>query len=140
MFDELKNQWGWAGFTTQDLKRCRLMVRVVRLIYNWCNLFVRLAEPDKHLEAITSRPLLLHAVRKEISHGGQTFIRISSAHGKFDKAQRLLGKISAFFKTLKDRAEQLTTKECWYRILSKAVEKYQNGRVLKPPILLPALG
>src|SRR6516165_3196443 len=22
-FDELKNHWGWGGFTTQDLKRCR---------------------------------------------------------------------------------------------------------------------
>jgi hypothetical protein len=22
VFDELKNQWGWGGFTTQDLKRC----------------------------------------------------------------------------------------------------------------------
>jgi hypothetical protein len=21
-FDELKNQWGWGGFTTHDLKRC----------------------------------------------------------------------------------------------------------------------
>src|SRR6478736_2976065 len=24
-FDELKNQWGWAGFVTRDLARCRLM-------------------------------------------------------------------------------------------------------------------
>jgi hypothetical protein len=23
-FDELKNQWGWAGFTTQDRKRCQI--------------------------------------------------------------------------------------------------------------------
>ena len=22
-YDELKNQWGWGGYTTQDLKRCR---------------------------------------------------------------------------------------------------------------------
>ncbi|MDA8421434.1 MAG: transposase [Pseudomonadota bacterium] len=26
-FDELKNQWGWGGFTTHDLKRCRLIAR-----------------------------------------------------------------------------------------------------------------
>jgi len=26
-FDELKNQWGWGGFTTQDLHRCRLSAR-----------------------------------------------------------------------------------------------------------------
>ena len=35
IFDELKNQWSWGGFTTQDLKRCRLMARNTALIYNW---------------------------------------------------------------------------------------------------------
>ena len=25
VFDELGNQWGWGGFTTQDLTRCRLL-------------------------------------------------------------------------------------------------------------------
>ena len=34
-FDELKNQWGWGGFTTKDLKRCRLMAKMIGLIYNW---------------------------------------------------------------------------------------------------------
>ena len=58
-FDELKNQWGWGGFTTHDLKRCRLLARSVALIYNWWSLFVRLADPQHHREAITSRPLLL---------------------------------------------------------------------------------
>src|SRR6476469_6149738 len=55
-FDELKNQWGWGGFTTQDLKRCRLLARSVALIYNWWSLFVRLADPVHRREAITSRP------------------------------------------------------------------------------------
>ncbi len=31
-FDELKNHWGWGGFTTQDLQCCRLMARIVALI------------------------------------------------------------------------------------------------------------
>ena len=53
-FDELKNQWGWGGYTTKDLKRCRLTSRLVALVYNWWNLFVRLAQPKKHAEAITS--------------------------------------------------------------------------------------
>ena len=35
------------------------MARMVALVYNWWNIFVRLAGPDKHLEAITTRPLLL---------------------------------------------------------------------------------
>jgi hypothetical protein len=47
-FDELKNQWGWGGYTTKDLKRCRLISRMVALVYNWWSLFVRLANPNKH--------------------------------------------------------------------------------------------
>ena len=52
-FDELKNQWGWGGFTTHDIKSCRFISRMIALIYNWWTLFVRLANPDSHLEAIT---------------------------------------------------------------------------------------
>ena len=136
VFDELKNQWGWGGFTTQDLGRCQLTARAVGLIYNWWNLFVRLAEPSKHLEAITSRPFLLHAVGKQSTHGGQTFIKITSTHGKKPKVKHLLNRIVTFFKTLKD-AEQLSSEQRWYRILSKALEKYLNGRLLQPPIGLP---
>lgn len=137
VFDELKNQWGWGGFTTQDLKRCRLTSRAVGLIYNWWNLFVRLATPNKHLEGITSRPLLLHAVGKQTTHAGQTFIKITSTHGKTRKVKMLLNRIAIFFKSLKDNAEQLSSEQCWYRILSKALEKYLNGRMLQPPIGLP---
>ena len=55
-FDELKNQWGWGGYTTQDLERCNLSARAVALIYNWWSWYVRLAHPPTRLEAITSRP------------------------------------------------------------------------------------
>jgi hypothetical protein len=74
-FDELKNHWGWGGFTTRDLKRCRLMAGMVALIYNWWSLFVRLADPDHHREVITSRPLLLHAVARQSRHAGQTRLK-----------------------------------------------------------------
>jgi hypothetical protein len=33
-----------------------------RLVYNWWNIFVRLADPSLHREAITSRPLFLTAI------------------------------------------------------------------------------
>lgn len=138
IFDELKNQWGWGGFTTQDLARCRLTSRAVGLVYNWWNLFTRLAKPDKHLEAITSRPLLLHAVGKQTTHAGQTFIKISTTHGKTTAVKKLLNRIVTFFSELKTNAEHLTPEQKWYRILSKALEKYLNGKLLQPPILLPA--
>jgi len=43
-FDELKNQWGWSVYTTNDLHR--LMARIIALIYNWWAIFVRLIEPN----------------------------------------------------------------------------------------------
>jgi hypothetical protein len=33
-FDELKNQWGWGGFTTQDMHRSQITARAVALVYN----------------------------------------------------------------------------------------------------------
>ena len=32
---EIKNQLGWTGFTTHDLKRCQLSAMAVALVYNW---------------------------------------------------------------------------------------------------------
>jgi hypothetical protein len=29
-FDELKNQWSWGGFTTQDIERCQTSARAGR--------------------------------------------------------------------------------------------------------------
>jgi Transposase DDE domain len=37
-YDELKNQWGWGGFTTRDLLRCQVSARNVALVYNWWSL------------------------------------------------------------------------------------------------------
>ena len=71
IFDELKNQWGWGSFVTQDLARCRLAARMIALFYDWWSIFVRLVEPDRHMEAITSRPLLLHAIATRVRHARQ---------------------------------------------------------------------
>jgi hypothetical protein len=132
-FDELKNHWGWGGYTTRDLKRCRLMARCVALVFNWWNLFVRLADPDHHREAITSRPLLLQAVGRQTCHAGRTTVTITSGHGEHHRARRALTRIAAFFAELRKTAEQLTAIERWYRILSQALVKFLRGRKLVPP-------
>jgi len=93
-FDELKNQWGWGGFTTHDLHRCQLSARAVALIYNWWSLFVRLANPEARLEAITSRPWLMHSVGRATSHAGQTTITLTGQHAQFDKARQVLTGVS----------------------------------------------
>src|SRR3954447_24197009 len=53
IFDELKNQWGWTGFTTQDVRRCQILARTIAVTYNWWTLFTRLAIPNRHTEATT---------------------------------------------------------------------------------------
>ena len=100
IFDELKNQWGWGGFTTHDLARCRLAARLVALFYNWWNIFVRLAEPDWHREAITSRPLLLHAIATRSRHARQTTLTIASAHAKSVPAAKALRAVAMFLRAL----------------------------------------
>ena len=78
----MKNQWGWGGFTTHDLARCRLAARLLALFYDWWNIFVRLADPNAHREAITSRPLFLSAVATRTRHARQTTIRVASSHAR----------------------------------------------------------
>ena len=137
-FDERKNHWGWGGFTTQDLKRCRFMARLTALTYNGWSLFVRLADPCQHTEAITSRPLLLHAPARLTRRAGQTRITISHPQAEAAWVERACREIATFFKTLRQTAEQLTPLQRWYRVLSRALVKYLNGRQLHPPLGLPA--
>ena len=134
-FDELKNQWGWGGFTTRDLKRCRLIARMVALIYNWWNLFVRLANPHKHHEAITSRPLLLHGVATQTQHGGQTTLTITSQHAKQAVIQTVLTRLATFLQSLKSTAEQLTDSQRLHLILRRAFAKFLRATAA-PPVLL----
>jgi len=135
-FDELKNQWGWGGFTTQDLTRCRLLAGMVALIYNWWSLFARLADPEHHREAITTRPLLLSAIARKTHHAGQVTLTISSMHGARDKARRAYVRIADFLADLRKNAEQLDPLEKWYRILSEALRHVLRGRQLQPPLRL----
>lgn len=136
-FDELKNQWGWGGFTTQDLARCRLMARMVALVYNWWTLFVRLAQPHKHFEAISSRPLLLHGVATQTRHAGQTRLTITSTHAKQSTIQAVLTNLAGFLASLKATAEQLTDAQRFRLILSRAFAKFILATP-DPPALLSA--
>jgi hypothetical protein len=138
LFDELKNQWGWGGFTTHDLDRSQHMARLIALVYNWWTLFVRLADPDHHREAITSRPLLLHGVARQTRHAGQTRLTVTSSHGRRDKVVQALRAIAAFFAELRRTAEQLTAAERWSRILAHALRKYLHGRQIRSPPRLNA--
>jgi hypothetical protein len=116
-FDELKNQWGWTGFTTQDLRRCQILARVIAVTYNWWTLYTRLAIPNRHTEATTSRPLLLHGIARQTSHGNQTTLTITSLHAQAAKVRRALEAVSALLQRLRQTTEQLTDKQRWSALL-----------------------
>ena len=113
-FDELKNQWGWGGFTTHDLHRCQLSARAVALIYHWWSLFVRLASPEARREAITSRPWLMSSVGRRTEHARQTTLTLTGLHAHFDKARQVLMQVSARLQAwAKEIAEQLRVGTVW---------------------------
>jgi hypothetical protein len=136
-FDELKNQWGWGGYTTQDLARCRLSALAVALIYNWWSLFVRLGNPKARLEAITSRPFLLSAVARQTTHGGAHYLSITSQHARADKAKTLLGGIHDLLARLKASAEQLKTKSVWQLVCEHIIATVARYKPKIPQLLTP---
>ena len=123
--DELKRQWGWGGFVTKDIVRCQVAARSVALIYNWWNLFVRCVEPSRPREAVTSRPLLMYAVGRQISHAGQTTVILTSTHGEAGRVQQILTNVSLFLSGLKNSAEQLTPAQCWQRIWERILTPFR---------------
>ena len=129
-FDELKHQWGWGGFVTQDLKRSQIMARITAQIYNWWTLFVRWIDPEKHAEAITSRPLMLYGVARESNHAGQKTIRITMMHGKSEENSKKVSFISSILNKIKGVAERFSSVEIWKRVLSMIFVKFLKGRTL----------
>ena len=132
-FDELKNQWGWGGYTTHDMKRCRLTAMTVALAYNWWSLFVRLAHPKARLEAITSRPLLLSGIGRLTSHAGQAKLSITPTHGRAGQARALLTAVSERLTAWKITAEQLPVVSVWQRVCEFIVTHVTGFNWLETP-------
>ena len=136
-FDEIKNHWGWGGYTTQDMKRCRFISRMVALVYNWWTLFMRLSNPDSHKESITSRPLLMSAIGKLTESGRQKKITLTSQHNLMQKIQKMQEELCDFFDSIKAIATQLNPVDIWCRILTRSVSKFlTKGQVITPAKLI----
>lgn len=135
MFDELKNQWGWTGFSTADLKRSQLMARMVALIFNWWSIFTRMATGRKHGEAITTRPLFQHGVARRTKHAGQTRLSISSQHGKAKKIAYLLSGISTWIQSIRTGAEQLAGRAHWSGLVRRIFQDFGRFPLVNPPVL-----
>lgn len=140
IYDELKNQWGWGGYTTQDMHRCQVMARIVAQVYNWWSIYAGLAVTDRHAEAITSRPLLLYAVGKQVHHAGKILLSLTSVHAQEKKIIKWLQSVATFLEHLRATARQLNWVERWRLILERSFARLlkKDGAGPAPPILLPA--
>jgi hypothetical protein len=135
-FDELKNQWGWLGFTTHDHARSEMMTLFVALVYNWWSLFTRLSNPNKRAEAITTRPLLLHAIGRKTSHSNQSTLTLTSLHAEATKIQVAVKAVAGFLSHIRSITEQLKSGERWRLILLAVVRAFP----LAPTVEGPPLG
>ena len=122
-FDELKNQWGWGGFSTKDIERCQTSARAVALIYNWWSWYCRAAKPDARMEAITSRPLLLAGVGRAVKHAGQTTLYLTAMHAAGQHLIALISNIRLALAHVKASAEQLPSLDRWHVLLNYIVAK-----------------
>ena len=140
-FDELKNQWGWGGFTTQDMHRSQITARAVALVYNWWSWYVRAANPQARREALTSRPLLLAAVGRAVNHSGQTTLYLTPMHAEAGLIKSMIANVHAAISHVRRAAEQLPKLDRWATLLAYICQRIVAQAVLPtPPPALTASG
>jgi hypothetical protein len=132
-FDELKNQWGWGGYTTHDLERCNLSARAVALIYNGWSWYVRLAHPKARREAITSRPLLLSGVARLTQHAGQSRLLVTLTHAAGDQIKAMIAAIRKGLDHIRATAPQLPKPERWRALIRYIIAQILAARPPQPP-------
>lgn len=138
-FDELKNQWGWAGFTTHAFATCQHTARLIALCYNWWSLYARLLGPGQHHEALTSRPRLLGGVARQTAHAGQRRLAVRLMHAQAAELKTQIVRVAGFLQELIATAEQLNATACWQRILRRILlENYPTNGPGRRSLAAPA--
>lgn len=138
-FDEFKNQWGWGGYTTRRLKQTRAMARLIGIVANWWNVYVRLADPDAHREPVTSRPAFLDIVGRIVTHGGRRVIHLTSTHACADAVKAALTRIGAFLGWVASTAAQSGREVRWTMIWTYAFRKMLRPKPPDGAVPLPLL-
>jgi len=130
IYDELKNQWGWNGFTTRHLGPCRLMANLVALVYNWWHLYVRLYDGAHHREAITSRPALLGGVARLTRHGGQRTVKVSLQHENREILVQAIALVSNTLRRFHAIAQRWAVEQRWELLLTHIFRHWLGGKWL----------
>jgi hypothetical protein len=130
IYDELKNQWGWGGFTTKLLAPTRIMANMVALIYNWWTLYGRMFDGEHHREAVTSRPALLEGVARMTKSGGRRTLKVSLQHEKSGEIQKLILNISRTLQRFSAITEGWEQEQRWACLLTYIFRRWLGGKWL----------
>ena len=116
-------------------------LRAVALVYNWWSWYVRAANPTARREALTSRPLLLAAVGRTVSHAGQTMLYLTPMHAAAGLIKSMISNVHAALKHVRQAAEQLPKIDRWATLLAYICKRIVGQFVLPtPPPVLAASG
>lgn len=129
-FDELKNQWGWCGYTTRQLGPSRIMANMVALFYNWWNLYMRLYDAEHHREAITSRPALMQGVARQVQSGGQSTVKVSLLHEYREDIAVAVTLTSRKLQQMGAITERWSPREKWTLLLTLLLRPWLGGKWL----------
>ena len=134
-YDELKNQWGWSGYSTQKLAPSRIMANLIALFYNWWNLYARFFDEHHHREAITSRPALMQGVARQVQSSGQRTLKVSLLHEKGEQIAALVTHTSKQLHSIKSITERWTAEQKWTLLLTRLLRRWLGGKWLSglPP-------
>ncbi len=115
VFDELKNQWGFAGFCSGKGVVTECAARVLLLTYNLWSLFTRVLHGEgHHHEAITSRDELLVIPAKLVESGRQKTLKLSVGEDWWSALSRAYQRLQRW---LASTAPQLNPQQTFERYL-----------------------
>lgn len=134
-YDELKNQWGWGGYTTQKIGPSQLAATFIALIYNWWGLYVRFYDSEHHREAVTTRPYLMAGVGRQVQSAGQKTVKISLTHDQSSKTAAAVTLISKRLHEFSLIAEQWAVAQRWAYLLTCVLRPWLGRKWLSgvPP-------
>lgn len=129
-FDELKNQWGWNGYTSCRLASSRLMANLVALFYNWWTLYLRFYDEEHHREAIRTRPMLMSGVGRQVQSGGQRTVKAGILHEKGDRIAHAVTRISNELHHIRSITERWSVEQRWTLLLTRLLRRRLGGKWL----------
>ena len=130
IFDEMKNDWGWGGFSAHDLGCTAILAGLVALVANWWNLFCRIGEDGSHREAKTSRPLLQRCVASIGEHARERVVTLFT-EGK-EKTRTVFSDIAKFLNRVAT-ATQLEPETRWMVVVRYACRQFGFSKHEFPP-------